>query len=209
MSEKKKEDNQELKVNYRNNNQMTLKPTQKIRRKNKKTNLQKLYNEGKVRSEEFYVELVKFIKWRLMPDLIRRGYYINGVRQNNFTRDECDACYTHVLRKILNEYSPAKGTLATYVRWQIRGWGQLVIQKQVRNHRYNPKGMLSLESSTYNIKIDNYKSRYRTPEDSEGDLDRECFGSTLLDDITTTDVEDVRKGIQQFKGMGEDFEWWV
>ena len=70
---------------------MTLKPTQKIRRKNKKTKLQELYNEGKLTSEEFYQELTKFIKWRLMTDLIRRGYYINGVRQNNFTRDECDA----------------------------------------------------------------------------------------------------------------------
>ena len=147
MSEKNKEGNKEPEINYYNK-QMTLKPTQKIRRKNKKTNLQKLYNEGKVTSEEFYTELIKFIKWRLMPDLIRRGYYLNGVRQNNFTRDECDACYTHVLHKILNEYSPEKGTLATYVRWQIRGWGQLIIQKQVRNHKYNPKGMLSLENST-------------------------------------------------------------
>ena len=81
--------------------QMTLKPTQKIKRKNKKTRLQELYNEGKVTSEEFYQELTKFIKWRLMTDLIRRGYYINGVRQVNFTRDECDACYTHVLHKIV------------------------------------------------------------------------------------------------------------
>lgn len=208
MSENKKEGSKEPEINYYNK-QMTLKPTQKIRRKNKKTNLQKLYNEGKVTSEEFYIELIKFIKWRLMPDLIRRGYYLNGVRQNNFTRDECDACYTHVLRKILNEYSPEKGTLATYVRWQIRGWGQLVIQKQVRNHKYNPKGMLSLENSTYNIKIDSYKSKYRTPEDSEKDLDMEFFGSTILDDITTTDIENIRKGIAQFKGIGENFEWLV
>ena len=114
MSEKNKEGNKEPEINYYNK-QMTLKPTQKIRRKNKKTNLQKLYNEGKVTSEEFYTELIKFIKWRLMPDLIRRGYYLNGVRQNNFTRDECDACYTHVLHKIVNEYSPERGTIATYI----------------------------------------------------------------------------------------------
>ena len=40
-------------INYYNS-QMTLRPTQKIRRKNKKTNLQELYNAGKVRTEEFY-----------------------------------------------------------------------------------------------------------------------------------------------------------
>ena len=86
------------------NDQMTMKPQKKIRRKNKQTKLQTLYEEGKVTSEEFYKELTKFIKSRLMPDLIRRGYYINGKKQTSYTRDECDSCYTHVLRKILNEY---------------------------------------------------------------------------------------------------------
>ena len=129
---RKKTEKAEVKLR---SNQMTLKPKKKIKRKNKTTNLQILYNEGKVTSREFYDELTKFIKWRLMPDLIKRGYYINGVKQNNFTRDECDACYTHVLHKIINEYSPEKGTLATYIRWQIRGWGQLIIQKQVRLHK--------------------------------------------------------------------------
>lgn len=189
------------------NNQMTLRPTQKIRRKNKRTNLQELYNAGKVCTEEFYNELIRFIKWRLMPDLIRRGYYINGVRQNSFTRDECDACYTHVLHKILNEYSPEKGTLATYVRWQIRGWGQMVIQKQVRKHKYNPKGTISLENNVYNIKLDDYKNRYKLPEDMEKDLDSYCFGDSILNSITKSDVDQVREGIKDFKDVGEYFEW--
>lgn len=200
------ENNTGEEINYYNK-QMTLKPTQKIRRKNKKTNLQKLYNEGKVTSEEFYSELIKFIKWRLMPDLIRRGYYINGVRQNNFTRDECDACYTHVLHKIINEYSPEKGTLATYVRWQIRGWGQLVIQKQVRNHKYNPKGMISLDNNVYNVKVEEYKSKYKVPEDSEQELDYTCYGDSIMHNITMADVEEIREGINSFKSEREYFEW--
>lgn len=192
---------------FRNSN-MTLKPTQKIRRKNKKTKLQELYNEGKVTSEEFYEELTKFIKWRLMTDLIRRGYYINGVRQVNFTRDECDACYTHVLSKILNEYSAEKGTLATYVRWQIRGWGQLVIQKQVRNHKYNPKGMVSLDSNKiYNVKLEEYKSRCKLPEDMEGALDYEYFGNSILNDISKFDIDEIREKIKEFKNIREYFEW--
>lgn len=201
---------EENKQFFRNSN-MTLKPTQKIRRKNKKTNLQKLYNEGKITSQEFYEELTKFIKWRLMTDLIRRGYYINGVRQVNFTRDECDACYTHVLHKIVHEYSPAKGTLATYVRWQIRGWGQLVIQKQVRNHKYNPKGMVSLDNTNvYNIKLDDeYKNRCKLPEDMEDAMDYQYFGNSILNDISLWDIEDIRKKIKQFKNKGEYFEWLV
>ena len=192
------------------NKSMTLKPRQKIRRKNKKTKLQELYNEGKVTSEEFYCELTKFIKWRLMTDLIRRGYYINGVRQVNFTRDECDACYTHVLHKVINEYKPENGTLATYVRWQIRGWGQLVIQKQVRNHKYNPKGMLSLDNTNiYNVKLDEYKNKSKVLEDTEEVLDYECFGNSILDDISWFDIREIRDKIKEFKNKREFFEWLV
>ena len=50
------------------NKQMTLKPTQKIRRKNKRTRLQELWEEGKTTSEEFYNELVKFIKSRFIRE---------------------------------------------------------------------------------------------------------------------------------------------
>ena len=190
------------------NSSMTLKPTQKIRRKNKKTKLQELYNEGKVTSTEFYEELTKFIKWRLMTDLIRRGYYINGVRQNNFTRDECDACYTHVLHKIVHEYSPEKGTLATYARWQVRGWGQLVIQKQVRNHKYNPKGMVSLDcTNTYNVKLEEYKSSCKIPEDMETILDHDFFGNSILDDITRSEVREIREKVKSLNRKGEYFEW--
>lgn len=205
MVKKKKEEEKKEKL-Y--SSSMTLKPTQKIRRKNKKTKLQELYNEGKLTSEEFYEELTKFIKWRLMTDLIRRGYYINGVRQNNFTRDECDACYTHVLHKIVHEYSPEKGTLATYVRWQIRGWGQLVIQKQVRAHKYNPKGMVSLDcTNMYNVKLEEYRSSCKVPEDMETILDHDVFGNSMLDNISKSEVEEIREKVKQLKKEREYFEW--
>lgn len=190
------------------NNQMTMRPQQKIRRKNKQTKLQTLYEEGKVTSEEFYKELTKFIKSRLMPDLIRRGYYINGKRQANYTRDECDSCYTHVLRKIINEYSPEKGTLATYVRWQIRGWGQLIIQKQVRTHKYLPKGTVSLDNTNiYNIRLEEYRNNCKCPEDSEELLDYEHFKVSLLDYITKDDINAIREGINAFKGAKDRFDW--
>lgn len=189
------------------NDQMTMRPQQKIRRKNKQTKLQTLYEEGKVTSEEFYKELIKFIKSRLMPDLIRRGYYINGKRQTSFTRDECDSCYTHVLRKIINEYSPEKGTLATYVRWQIRGWGQLIIQKQVRRHKYLPKGTVSLDNTNlYNIRLEEYHNNCKSPEESEDLLDYEHFKVHLLDFITRDDIVNIREGISKFKEPPRFFE---
>ena len=190
------------------NNQMTLKPTRKIRRKNKRTRLQELYEEGKVTSTEFYNELQKFIKSRLVPDLIRRGYYINGVRQDKFTRDECDSCYTHVLRKVLNEYSPAKGTIATYIRWQIRGWGQLIIQKQVRNHKYNPKGTVSLDNTNlYNIKLEEYRNSCKCPVDMEAVIDQESFKTSALDYLTKDDIREIREGIKSFNEPQTDFDW--
>jgi hypothetical protein len=187
---------------------MTLRPKHKIRRKNKRTRLQELYDEGKVTSEEFYKELTVFIKWRLMPDLIKRGYYINGVKQNNFTRDECDACYTHVLKKILTEYKPEKGTLATYIRWQIRGWGQLVIQKQVRTHKYMPQGTVSLDSNNiYNIKLDEYRNRYELSEITEKEMDTFHFGDGILSGITTQDVDNIRQNVKNIKTNKDWIKW--
>ena len=190
------------------NNQMTLKPTQKIRRKNKRTRLQELWEEGKTTSEEFYNELVKFIKSRLMPDLIRRGYYINGKRQTNYTRDEYDSCYTHVLKKVLTEYSAEKGTLATYIRWQIRGWGQLIIQKQVRNHKYNPKGTVSLDNTNiYNVKLEEYRNSCKCPVDMEAILDYDYFVVSPLDYLSKSDIDDIREKMSEFEEPKHNFEW--
>ena len=190
--------------------EMTLRPKRKIRRKNKRTRLQELYDEGKVTSEEFYKELIVFIKWRLMPDLIKRGYYINGVKQNNFTRDECDACYTHVLRKILSEYKPEKGTLATYIRWQIRGWGQLVIQKQVRTYKYLPQGTISLDSNKiYNIRLEEYKNRYELTESTEQELDFVYYGNNILSEITKKEIDEIRDKVKEIEIRGSWIEWLV
>jgi hypothetical protein len=190
------------------NKQMTLKPTQKIRRKNKRTRLQELWEEGKTTSEEFYNELVKFIKSRLMPDLIRRGYYINGKRQTNYTRDEYDSCYTHVLKKVLTEYSAEKGTLATYIRWQIRGWGQLIIQKQVRNHKYNPKGTVSLDNTNiYNVKLEEYRNSCKCPVDMEAIMDYDYFVVSPLDYLSKTDINDIREKMNEFEEPKHNFEW--
>lgn len=189
--------------------EMTLKPKQKIKRKNKKTQLQTLYEEGKVTSEEFYKELIIFIKWRLMTDLIKRGYYIDGVRQSIFTRDECDACYTHVLRKIINEYSPEKGTLATYIRWQIRGWSQLVIQKQVKEHKYTPQGLLSLDDTnkTTKVKLEEYRNKSKLPEEMESLMDMEYFGDSSLSHLDKRDIEKIREEVELLNTCGDWCQW--
>ena len=143
-----------------------------------------------------------------MPDLIRRGYYINGKRQTNYTRDEYDSCYTHVLKKVLTEYSAEKGTLATYIRWQIRGWGQLIIQKQVRNHKYNPKGTVSLDNTNiYNVKLEEYRNSCKWPVDMEAIMDYDYFVVSPLDYLSKTDINDIREKMNEFEEPKHNFEW--
>ena len=184
---------------------VTLKSTVKRKRKNKKTNLQELYDAGLVRSEAFYKELITFIKWRLMPDLIKKGYYINGIRQSNFTMDECNACYTEVLEKILTDYNPEEGTLATFVRWKIRGWGTKVTQKQYKEYRWMPTGILSLDSIPQNtVKVEDFKLKSDlSAEILETLMDVSKYGIRLIDSITRDDMTIVQKGIEDIDVKGE------
>ena len=91
----------------------------------------------------------------------------------------------------------------------MRGWGQLIIQKQVRNHKYNPKGMVSLDNTNiYNVKLEEYKNRCRQPEDMEAILDYECFGNSILNNLSKVEIKDIRYKIQDhFKDIKENFEW--
>lgn len=196
---------------YINNKEITLKPKKKIRRKNKHTKLQELYEEGKVRTEEFYKELLTFIKWRLMTDLIKRGYFINGVRQSNFTRDECDSCYTHVLSKILNGYSPEKGTLATYIRWQIRGWGTLIVQKQFKEYKYAPHGVVSIESSPQGtIKSEELRELFTyAPYESKNSLNYYFCDNCTVYDLAKSDIEKIRENIETINLSGALENGWI
>lgn len=195
---------------------VTLKSKIKRRRKNKHTKLQELYDAGKVTSEEFYKELLTFIKWRLMTDLIKKGYYIDGVRQSNFTRDECDACYTEVLEKIQANYDPEQGTLATYIRWKIRGWATKVIQVQRKNNKWNPQQPLSINSvsqetsrqESFKQEVFNLRSG-ETSDKIEESLDIAYYGVNIIDNITKDDIYTVRDGIKDVVVKGEWTKLWL
>ena len=88
--------------------------------------------------------------------------------------------------------------------------GQLVIQKQVRNHKYNPKGMVSLDNTIYNIKLDDeYKNRCKLPEDMDEAIDYNFYGNSILNDLSLMDIEEYKRRLKQFKNKGEYFEWLV
>ena len=70
----------------------------------KPNNIQRLYEQGKLNSNQFFVEASSLIKSRLMPDLIYKGYYRDGKRQISYNQEDVEDCYTYVLGKIIDKY---------------------------------------------------------------------------------------------------------
>ena len=162
--------------------------------------IQKIYDEAPVvngrkqlNSPSFYHGCTNIIKWRLMPDLIYRGYFKDGVKQTNFDDEDVDDCFTYILEKIHEKYDPSRGTLATFIRTWIRGYGQIVTQKQRRQYQY-AKAFISLDS-TYNganIAEMNMVHDVSSIENLDEYLDSEYFGIDSEFTFTKEDVEEHR-----------------
>ena len=117
----------------------------------KPNNIQRLYEQNKLNSDQFFIEATSLIKSRLMPDLVYKGYYRDGVRQISYNQEDVEDCYTYVLRKIIDKYDPKKGTLATFIRTWTRGYGTTITTAQHR--RYNKVGNDSSLDENYNNSI--------------------------------------------------------
>lgn len=124
----------------------------------KPNNIQRLYEQGKINSDQFFIEATSLIKSRLMPDLIYKGYYKDGQRQISYNQEDVNDCYAYVLSKILTKYDPTKGTLATFIRTWTRGYGTTVTTAQHR--RYNRVGNDSSLDENYNNSI---REEFRDP----------------------------------------------
>lgn len=117
----------------------------------KPNNIQRLYEQGKMDSEQFFIEASSLIKSRLMPDLIYKGYFRDGLRQTSYNQEDVEDCYTYVLGKIKEKYDPNLGTLATFIRNWVRGYGTTVTTAQHR--RYNRVGNDASLDESYNNSI--------------------------------------------------------
>lgn len=135
--------------------------------------VQKLYEEGKMNTNEFYLGVTNLIKWKLMKSLIAKGYWKNGVRQTNYDQEDVDDCFTYIYGKIIEKYDPSKGTLATFIRNWIRGYGTVVTQKQRRQYKYLKK-LLPLDFNLQKSIAEEYKDSFHI-EDLEEYLDDTHF----------------------------------
>ena len=117
----------------------------------KPNNIQRLYEQNKLDTDQFFIEASSLIKSRLMPDLIYKGYFKDGERQTSYDQEDVEDCYTYVLGKIKEKYDPAKGTLATFIRTWVRGYGTTITTAQHR--RYNKVGNDASLDESYNNSI--------------------------------------------------------
>lgn len=170
----------------------------------KPNNIQRLYEQGKLDSDQFFIEASSLIKSRLMPDLIYKGYFRDGLRQTSYNDEDVDDCYTYVLGKIKEKYDPNKGTLATFIRTWVRGYGTTITTAQHR--RYNRVGNDASLDESYNNSIrEEFRDSFSFAN-LEEDLDKEYYKeapviSKFLEKQLVLLKEDLFQKI--LKGLGE------
>ena len=139
----------------------------------KPNNIQRLYEQNKMNTNQFFIEASSLIKSRLMPDLVYKGYYRDGKRQISYNQEDVEDCYTYILRKIIDKYDKEKGTLATFIRTWTRGYGTTITTAQHR--RYNKVGNDASLDESYNNSIkDEFKDSFNFA-DVDDSLDRDFF----------------------------------
>lgn len=138
-----------------------------------RVDVQKLYEDGKMHTDEFYHGVTNLIKWLLMKCLIAKGHWKNGIRQTNFDQEDVDDCFTYVFGKIKEKYDPSRGTLATFIRTWVRGYGTVTTQKQRRQHKYLKK-LLPIDYNLQKSIAEDYKDPYHI-EDLENYIDDTYF----------------------------------
>ena len=157
-----------------------------------RVDIQQLYNEGKMGTDEFYHGVTNMIKWLLMKCLIAKGHWKDGKRQTNFDQEDVDDCFTYIFAKIKEKYDPNRGTLATFIRNWVRGYGTVVTQKQRRQHKYLKK-LLPLDFNLQKSIAEEYKDTYHI-EDLEDFMDDTYFNQVdenLKDELFSVLGEDI------------------
>ena len=170
----------------------------------KPNNIQRLYEQGKLDSDQFFIEASSLIKSRLMPDLIYKGYFRDGMRQTSYNQEDVEDCYTYVLGKIKEKYDPSKGTLATFIRTWVRGYGTTITTAQHR--RYNKVGSDASLDESYNNSI---KEEFRDSFSFAGleeYLDKEYYKDTpTVKPSMKKELDGLKEDLfrEVLKGLGE------
>ena len=170
----------------------------------KPNNIQRLYEQGKLTSNQFFIEASSLIKSRLMPDLIYKGYFRDGIRQTSYNQEDVEDCYTYVLGKIIDKYDPSKGTLATFIRTWVSGYGTTITTAQHR--RYNKVGNDASLDESYNNSIkDEFRDAFSFSS-LEDLMDKEYYKDTpKVNSTMKKELDALKENLfaTVLKGLGE------
>lgn len=135
-------------------------------------NLQKLYDDGKISPtkicDEAFYNITNLMKNLIATELIKKGYYKNGVKQDNFSEEELIDCYIYVMEHVFGTHIKKSGKqsyvkydskrigkktgkkifLASFINSWTRGWCSLTIQTQENIYKINKHRILSLDEIT-------------------------------------------------------------
>lgn len=127
-------------------------------------NLQNLFNDGKILPskicEEAFYEITNFMKNELAVNLIRKGYFKNGVRQDNFGDEELLDCFIYVMDHVFGNHVKRSGkqsyvkydseriNIASFINIWTKGYCSLTRQRQRNEHKINKHRILSLDEVT-------------------------------------------------------------
>lgn len=145
--------------------------------KGKYKQLQDVYNTYGLLSDEFYRQIINYIKYLLSKNL----------RNYAYTEDDLNDCYIEIVCKIQSHYDPEKGCLANFIGAVIRNFSS-----KYYYHR-KPKTIRDLKTKQpFTIEI--------VPLD----FDIECVPLKENIPITGEDVEEVLNGYKNVK-FSKDF----
>ena len=135
-------------------------------------NLQRLFDEGKITPnkvcEEAFYNITNLMKNLIAVELVRKGYWKNGVLQTNFGDEELLDCYIFVMDHVFGNFIKRSGKssyvkydpsrinkrtgenifLASFINTWTRGWCSLTKQTQENAHKRDKHIVFSLDEIT-------------------------------------------------------------
>ena len=167
--------------------------------------IQKLYEEDKLRTSDFYNEVTNLLKKLLYDELIKKGYFKNGIQQTTYTKEDLHDCYTYVMGKVLgtttksfinpktglmepNKYDPnrvgrngKKATLATYISLWTKGYCSTIRRIQNKNQKNNACVIDSIDPITHNCNNSNNFIDANFYNIIDNNIDLQLFIGTSVD----------------------------
>lgn len=175
--------------------------------------LQKIYESGKLKTDEGFRHVSRIIKTLLMKYLInsKAGYYKEGVKQTCYDEEDWLDCYTYVMDRVYGTYTyklgkkgrviydPTRMNLASFIHTWVRGHSSDKIKKQQRRYKKNFHRTIYLEDILENSKTPNSYRGYFDIEEIDINIELDKIFNTLDEDNCIDVVSELNENFYIFK----------